>query len=64
MELDALERLKNFPYTYKGKWGLYISLFNFDRIFVKLADNQDRYKISDKFEFTPDWISHFGVMCP
>ena len=35
--------------------------FIFDRIFVKLAGYQDRYKISDEFEFWPDQISHFGV---
>ena len=33
-------------------------------IFVKLADNQDRHKISDQFEFQLDRISHFGVTCP
>ena len=36
----------------------------FDRIFVKLAGNQDRHKTSDKFEFRSDWISHLGVTCP
>ena len=47
-----------------GKWCLQASSFIFDRIFVKLAGNQDRHKISDKFEFRPDRISHFGVICP
>ena len=27
--------------------------FTFDRIFIKLADNKDRHKISDKFNFGP-----------
>ena len=47
-----------------GKWCLQASSFIFYRIFVKLAGNQDRHKISDEFEFQPDRISHFGVMCP
>ena len=47
-----------------GKWCLQASSFIFDRIFVKLAGNQDRHKISDEFEFRPDRISHFGVTCP
>ena len=47
-----------------GKWCLQASSFIFDRIFVKLAGNQDRHKILDEFEFRPDRISHFGVMRP
>ena len=43
-----------------GKWCLQASSFSFDQI-VKLAGNQDRYKISDKVEFWPDRISHFRV---
>ena len=46
------------------KWCLQTSSFIFDRIFIKLARNQDRHKISDEFEFQPDQISHFGVTCP
>ena len=33
-------------------------------VFVKLAGNQDRHKISDVFEFWPDQTSHFGVIYP
>ena len=47
-----------------GRWCLQASSFIFYRIFVKLAGNQDRHKISDEFEFRPDRISHFGVTCP
>ena len=47
-----------------GKWCLQASSFIFDQIFVKLAGNQNRHKISDKFEFWPDRISHLGVTCP
>ena len=47
-----------------GKWCLQASSFIFDRIFIKLAGNQDRHKISDEHEFWPDRISHFGVTCP
>ena len=36
----------------------------FDWIFVKLAGNEDRHKSSDKFEFGPDRIIHFGVIRP
>ena len=46
-----------------GKWCLQASSFIFYRIFVKLAGNQDRHKISDELEFRPDRISHFGVTC-
>ena len=45
------------------KWCLQASSFIFDQIFVKLAGNQDRHKISDEFEFRPDQISHFRVTC-
>ena len=47
-----------------GKWCLQASSFIFDRIFIKLAGNQDRHKISDEFEFWQDRIRHFGVACP
>ena len=47
-----------------GKWCLQASSFIFYWIFVKLADKQDRHKISDEFEFRLDRISHFGVTCP
>ena len=47
-----------------GKWCLQASSFIFDRIFVKLAGNQNGHKISDEFEFRPDRISHLGVTCP
>ena len=47
-----------------GKWCHQASSFIFDRIFVKLAGNQDRHKILDKFEFRSDRISHFRVAYP
>ena len=31
---------------------------------MKLANNLDRHKISDKFEFRQDHIIHFGVTGP
>ena len=64
MELAALERLKISHTLIIGKWCLQASSFIFDRIFVKLAGNQDSHKISDEFEFRLDRISHFGVTCP
>ena len=39
-----------------GKWCLQASMFIFYQIFVKLAGNQDRHKISNKLEFWLDWI--------
>ena len=33
-------------------------------ISIKLTGNEDRHKISDKFELRPDLINHFGVTCP
>ena len=35
----------------------------FDWIFMKIADNLDRHKVLDKFEFQQDWTVHFGVTC-
>ena len=64
MELAALERLKISHRLIMGKWCLQASLFIFDQIFVKLAGNQASHKISDKFEFRLDRISHFGVIFP
>ena len=64
MELAALERLKISHRLIMGQWCLQASSFIFDRIFVKLAGNQDSHKISYEFEFWLDRMSHFGVMCP
>ena len=50
--------------TIMGKWYLRASMFIIDRNLVKPAGTQDRYKISDEFEFWPDQTSHFGVICP
>ena len=32
--------------------------------FIKLTGNEDRHKISDRFEFWSNLTSHFGVTCP
>ena len=32
--------------------------------FIKLTRNEDRHKISDRFEFWSYLTSHFGVTCP
>ena len=63
-ELSALVHLKISHTLIMGKWCLQASSFIFYRIFVQLAGNQDRHKISDEFEFRPDRISHFRVICP
>ena len=47
-----------------GKCCLHASSFIFDRIIIKVADNQDRHKSSDEFDFGPDQTTHFGVTCP
>ena len=36
-----------------GKWCLNTSSFNFDRIIIKVAGNQDRDESSDEFDFGP-----------
>ena len=38
--------------------------FIFDRIFVKLASNEDSHKISDEFDFGLDRIVYCGVIRP
>ena len=44
--------------TYNGENGISVIFY---RIFAKLADIQDRHKISDEFKFQLDWIIHFSV---
>ena len=31
---------------------------------IILAGNEDMHKISDKFDFQPDWTTDYGVSCP
>ena len=38
--------------------------FTFYPIFMKLADNQDRHKISNDFEFRPVRLISFGTNLP
>ena len=40
------------------------SLFIFDCIRLKVADNLDRNKILYEYKFRQDRIIHFGVTCP
>ena len=47
-----------------GEWCLHACLFIFDRIIIKVADNQDRHKSSDEFDFGLNQTTHFGVTCP
>ena len=47
-----------------GKCYLHASSFIFDRIITKVADNQDRHKSSDEFDFGPDQTTHLGVTFP
>ena len=47
-----------------GKLCLHSSSFFFDRIIIKVADNQDRHKSSVKFNYGLNQTSHFWVACP
>ena len=47
-----------------GKCCLHASSFIFDRIITNVAENQDRHKSSDEFDFGPDKTTHFGDTCP
>ena len=38
--------------------------FIFDRIFVRLADNEDSHKILEAFYFGADRTIHMGLTCP
>ena len=57
LELPALECRKKNPVDS-------VAPSVFDWFFFKLAGKQDRHKISDKFDFGPDWTTHFRVTCP
>ena len=63
-ELAALKRLNISPRLIIGKCCLHASSFIFERIIIKVAGNQDRYKSSEKFDFGSDQTTHFGVTCP
>ena len=62
--VSCLERLNISHRLIIAKWCFQASSVIFDRIFDKLAGNQDSHKISDEFEFRLDRINHFGVTCP
>ena len=62
--LAALEHLKISHRLIMGKWCLHASSFIFDRIIIKVADNQDRHKRLFEFDFGPNQVSNFGVTCP
>ena len=64
MELADLERLNISNRLIMGKWCLNASSFIFDRFIIKVADNQDRHKSSDEFDFRPNQTTHFGGTCP
>ena len=50
------------PLTYNGENDVhFFSVFN--QILFKLAGNEDRHKISDKFEFWPDRTTPYGLRC-
>ena len=49
------------------QWGrrcLHLFLVVFDPILFILAGNEDMHKVSDEFEFWPDWMTDYGVGCP
>ena len=47
-----------------GKWCLHLFSVTMNSDFIKLTGNEDRHKISDRFEFWSYLTSHFGVTCP
>ena len=47
-----------------GERSLPFGLLVFDPILFLLAGNEDMHKISDEFEFQPDWTADYGVSCP
>ena len=53
------------PLTYNGKNDVstFSRLFLIGSFFI-LAGNEDMHKISDEFEFPPDWTTDYGVSCP
>ena len=55
---------RKLPLTYNGKNGVPTFLSHIYQIFVKLAGNKDRYKISDELEFGPGGTFHYGVTRP
>ena len=55
-ELAALERLKNRCH--------HVISVDIDRIFFKLAGNEDMHNIMNEFEFRPDRTTDYGVSCP
>ena len=40
------------------------SPFNFEWIYIILADKKDNYKSLDEIEFRQDPIAYYGVSCP
>ena len=53
------------PLIYNGE-NRCLHLFSvaFDWILFVLAGKGDMHKISDEFEFQPDWTTDYGVSCP
>ena len=47
-----------------GKWCLHLFSVAFDPILFILAGKEDMHKISNEFEFWPDWTTDYGVSCP
>ena len=51
-------------FPWQQKWCLHLFSVTMNSDFIKLTGNEDRYKISDGFEFWSYLTSHFGVTCP
>ena len=47
-----------------GERSLPFGLLVFGPILFILAGNEDMHKISDEFEFRPDWTNDYEVSCP
>ena len=65
LDQNSFSRQPNIPIDLQ--WGKCCdghNAFIFDRIFLKLAGNEDRHKFSDEFDFWLDRIIHFVVTYP
>ena len=51
-----------FPYSGKNDVSIFSQLLRIQS--PSNLHNEDRHKISDKFELGPYLINHFGVTCP
>ena len=64
VELAALEHLENLHRLIMGECCDLSNAFNFEWIFLILADRKNNYKSLDEFEIRQDPITYYGVSSP